>query len=103
MPPAELLHKIDDAREGLKEVTAAVLHEASWEWCYVHVLSNALAPMPRAAGAGGPPIRTAFAEPDPTHLFPRVVTSAPSMVQWASTGALDACFNGWSRIRKVPG
>jgi hypothetical protein len=31
MARAELLRKIDDAREGLKGVTVSVLHEASWE------------------------------------------------------------------------
>lgn len=56
---------ISDAHEGLKGAIAAVLSGASWQRCRVHFVRNALALVPKGAGAMvAATIRTVFAQPD---------------------------------------
>jgi transposase-like protein len=56
---------ISDAHQGLKGAIAAVLTGAGWQRCRVHVVRNALALVPKSAGAMvAATIRTVFAQPD---------------------------------------
>jgi transposase-like protein len=56
---------VSDAHEGLKGAIAAVLSGASWQRCRVHFVRNALALVPKGAGAMvAATIRTVFAQPD---------------------------------------
>jgi len=56
---------ISDAHQGLKGAIAAVLAGAGWQRCRVHFVRNALALVPKSAGAMvAATIRTVFAQPD---------------------------------------
>jgi transposase-like protein len=56
---------VSDAHQGLKGAIAAVLAGAGWQRCRVHFVRNALALVPKSAGAMvAATIRTVFAQPD---------------------------------------
>jgi transposase-like protein len=56
---------VSDAHVGLKGAIGAVLGGASWQRCRVHFVRNALALVPKTAGAMvAATIRTVFAQPD---------------------------------------
>jgi transposase-like protein len=56
---------ISDAHQGLKGAIAAILSGVSWQRCRVHFVRNALALVPKSAGAMvAATIRTVFAQPD---------------------------------------
>jgi hypothetical protein len=56
---------ISDAHEGLRQVIAKVLHEASWQQCRVHLMRNVLSVVPKQAqDAVAAIVRTIFAQPD---------------------------------------